>query len=106
MEFEVAKNILNENGYYLLEASTYSSFIEDFKAWINGREGEQYEEKEIIDYGWELIAQDVGYPNGNKTYYDYYKIDVDGITYKLEVAWNSFNETIVGNKIWKENENV
>lgn len=103
MEFEVAKNILNENGYYLLEAS---AFIEDFKAWINGREGEQYEEKEIIDYGWELIAQDVGYPNGHKTYYDYYKIDVDGITYKLEVAWNSFNETIVGNKIWKENENV
>ena len=86
--------------------STQSSFIEDFKAWINGREGEQYEEKEIIDYGWELIAQDVGYPNGHKTYYDYYKIDVDGITYKLEVAWNSFNETIVGNKIWKENENV
>ena len=88
---------------FVKEAST---FIEDFKAWINGREGEQYEEKEIIDYGWELIAQDVGYPNGNKTYYDYYKIDVDGITYKLEVAWNSFNETIVGNKIWEENENV
>ena len=103
MKFEEAKNILNENGYYLLEAST---FIEDFKSWINGREGEQYEEKELIDYGWELIAQDVGYPNGHKTYYDYYKIDVDGITYKLEVAWNSFNETIVGNKIWKENENV
>ena len=44
----------------------------------------------------------MGYPNGNKTYYDYFTMDDDGVTYRLEVAWNSFNETIVGNKIWQD----
>lgn len=84
------------------ESVPESDYIQEFRSWLDAQEGEQYNEQEITDFGWEWKSQDVGYPNGNKTYYDYFTMDDDGVTYRLEVAWNSFNETIVGNKIWQD----
>lgn len=84
------------------ESVPESDYIQEFRSWLDAQEGEPYNEQEITDFGWEWKSQDVGYPNGNKTYYDYFTMDDDGVTYRLEVAWNSFNETIVGNKIWQD----
>lgn len=84
------------------ESVPESDYIQEFRSWLDAQEGEPYNEQEITDFGWEWKSQDVGYPNGNKTYYDYFSIEDDGVTYRLEVAWNSFNETIVGNKIWQD----
>ena len=84
------------------ESAPESDYIQEFRSWLDAQEGEPYNEQEITDFGWEWKSQDVGYPNGNKMYYDYFSIEDDGVTYRLEVAWNSFNETIVGNKIWQD----
>lgn len=84
------------------ESVPESDYIQEFRSWLDAQEGEPYNEQEITDFGWEWKSQDVGYPNGYKTYYDYFSIEDDGVTYRLEVAWNSFNETIVGNKIWQD----
>lgn len=84
------------------ESVPESDYIQEFRSWLDAQEGEPYNEQEITDFGWEWKSQDVGYPNGNKTYYDYFTIEDDGVTYRMEVAWNSFNETIVGNKIWQD----
>lgn len=84
------------------ESAPESDYIQEFRSWLDAQDGEPYNEQEITDFGWEWKSQDVGYPNGTKTYYDYFTIEDDGVTYRLEVAWNSFNETIVGNKIWQD----
>ena len=84
------------------ESAPESDCIQEFRSWLDAQEGEPYNEQEITDFGWEWKSQDVGYPNGYKTYYEYFSIEDNGVTYRLEVAWNSFNDTIVGNKIWQD----
>lgn len=79
-----------------------SSFIKDFRARMDTMNGELYDEEDILGWGWEWKSQDIGYPNGAKTYFEYFTMVDDGVPYTLVVKWNSFNDTIVGYDLWQE----
>lgn len=84
------------------EAVEESDFIKDFRARMESMIGEPYDEDDILGYGWVWKSEDIGYPNGNKTYYEYFSLSDDGVPYTMEIGYNSFNETISSFKMWQE----
>ena len=72
----------------------------DFRDWIAAQEGEEYNECTLKGFGWKYMDDEVRYPGGVKTHYTTYRMKDGGAEYRLEVAWNSFSETIVDSNIW------
>ena len=74
----------------------------DFRDWMDGQIGEDYNESELKDYGWQWQGEEDDYTDGIHAKRTRWTMADHGVPYVLEVTWANFTETVLSYRILRD----